>query len=568
MMPETLLAAALMHPEGNTYCERFRASKVDPDRFYQVLVANKIILRAVRQADLTESATGTIVRALMTKSPLLRSAHQLYREVDDELFRLVDLFELHNLDAIFIKPVSYLPIDSDNYDVLIRREDLTRAFTALKREGFVHLTRIVEPDKYLFREVKRTKTFVAVHLHTHIGWDGVRFLDPEVAWSKQRIMSLRGRKVRFLSFDHNLLVTFAHLYFENHQFRLSDLAYAVEDVFSHQVDWNYVSEAARTANWESAFIDTLRRIRQTYRVLFGMDLLEEQEAMKLPLTVRPASSPRSLDDASLPQDLPVTGVFYNLMRKIWRDSVPIQQKLGVSYQNVKLILQRRFNSQTYNKIVVSFSGPDMSGKTTHALLLCKSLGEKGITTRYLWTRGAPFVSDRVWNSMRDTLGVSKRRNKIWASNLRQARVAASYVYLINQFLKLKAGLFLARKTEVKVLDRTLRDTVVDVESEFAFTPSFWILKLLESGLPEPTIWFLMSPGTSAIRARVPERDRYLAALRDEKITCVDTDGDVEKNALKILSLVLTKYYGAEGSDENWQMMCDDSNVFAASRRRE
>jgi hypothetical protein len=230
------------------------------------------------------------------------------------------------------------------------------------------------------------------------------------------------------------------------------------------------------------------------------------------------------------------------MRKIWRDSVPIQQKLAVSYQNVKLILQRRINFQTYNKIVVSFSGPDMSGKTTHALLLCKNLREKGITTRYLWTRGAPFVSDRVWNSMRDTLGVSKRRNKIWASNLRRARVAASYIYLINQFLKLKAGLFLARKTEVKVLDRTLRDTIVDVESEFAFTPSFWILKLLESGLPEPSIRFLMSSGTSAIRARVPERDRYLAALRDKKITCIDTNGDIDENAAEILSLAVREYY--------------------------
>jgi len=542
MMPETLLAAALMHPQGDTYCKEYGEVEVNTDRFYQVLAANRILLRVVRQADIAESATSAIVRTLMARSSLLRSAHRRYREVDEELLRLVDLFESRNIDMIFIKPVSYLPIDSDNYDVLIRREDLTRAFTALKREGFVHLTRIVEPDKYLFREVKRAKTFVAVHLHTHIGWDGVRFLDPEVAWSKQRIVSLRGRKVRFLSFDHNLLVTFAHLYFENHQFRLSDLAYAVEDVFSYQVDWNHVSDAARTANWESAFIDTLRRIRQTYRALFGMELLEEQEALKLPPRVRAASSPRSLDDASLPKDLPVTGVFYNLMRKIWRDSAPIQQKLAVSYHNDKLILQRRINSQIYNKIVVSFSGPDMSGKTTHALLLCKNLGEKGITTRYLWTRGAPFVSDRVWNSMRGKLGVSKKRNKMWASNLRQARVAASYVYLVNQFLKLKAGLFLARKTEVKVLDRTLRDTVVDVESEFAFTPSFWILKSLESGLPEPSIRFLMSSGTPAIRARGPERDRYLVALRGKKITCIDTNGDIDENAAKVLSLVVREYY--------------------------
>lgn len=541
MMPETLLAAALIHPEGNTYCERLRASEVDPDRFYQVLVANKIVLRGVRQAGLTESATGTIVRALMAKSPLLRRAHQLYREVDDELFRLVDLFELHSLDVIFIKPVSYLPIDSDNYDVLVRREDLSRAFAALEREGFVHLTRIVEPDKYLFREVKRTKTFVAVHPHTHIGWDGVRFLSPELAWKKHRTKEIRGRKVRFLSFDHNLLVTFAHFYFENHMFRLSDLAYAVEDVLSQEVDWDCVVEAARTANWESSFMEALRRVRHAYVALFGNELLAEKDITGLP-RLQFASYPRGLGNISLPQDLPAVRVFHDLMRKIWRDNVPLQQKVALSSLNIKLILQRRMSSAPYNKITVSFSGPDKSGKTTHASLLCKNLGEKGITSRYLWTRGAPFVSDRIWSSLRETFGVTKKRGKIWTS--RQARVTASYVYLINQFLKLKAGLFLAGAAEVKVLDRTLRDTVIDVESEFGITPSFWILRCLESSLPEPNILFLMSPSKARVGPRVSEWERYIAAMRGKKVTSIDTDDDIAQNTVKILSLTLREYYNA------------------------
>ena len=546
MIPEIFLAAALIHPQSDTFVEKFAALEIEPNRFYKTLADNRILLRVMRQADFTQSESGTIVRSFLARSPPLRSAHQRYLEIDEELFRLVDLFESHNIDVIFIKPVSYLPIDSDNYDILVRREELTRAFAALKREGFVHQRRCVEPDKYLFREVKRAKTFVAVHLHTRIAWDGVRFLEPEVAWKRHRIIRLHGRRVRFLSFDHNLLVTFAHLYFENHTFRLSDLGYAMEDMLSHQVNWDYVVEAARKANWESAFMDTLRLVRHTYVALFGRELLEEQDVMRLPIKANSGTNP--MGNNALPQSLPVTKVFYNLMRKIWRDNFSIEKRLAISYLNVKLILHRRissgpYNWGPYNKIVVSFSGPDKSGKTTHASLLCRSLGENGITAQYLWTRGGPFVSDRIWKSMRDSLGVTKHGNKIRASNLRQTRAAASYIYLINQFLRLQAGLLQGRGADVKVLDRNLRDTVVDVESEFEFTPSFRIVRCLEACLPKPSIQFLMGPSTSGIGPNALEHERYLAVMRDNKIMCVDTTGDIDENAGKILSLTLHEYYG-------------------------
>jgi len=543
MTSEILLAAALMHPESDTYCEKFNASEIDPSGFYQVLVSNKILLRAVRRADLTQSTAGAIVRALMARSQLLRSAHARYRKVDEELFRVVDLFESHGIDMVFIKPVSYLPIDSDNYDVLVRREDLAHAFEALKQEGFVHLTKIIEPDKYLFREVNHAKTFVAIHLHTHIGWDGVRFLDPEVAWRRHRTIRLRDRRVRVLSFDHNLLVTFAHSYFENHQFRLSDLAFACEDVLSRQVNWDYVMDAARTANWGLTFMETLERVRSAYVVLFGQELMEEQDAVRLPVGAYIAPNPKAQGDISLPQDLPLMEVFHSLMRKIWKDNIPARRRLAISFLNVKLILQRRTSGEPHNKIVVSFSGPDQSGKTTHASLLCKNLEDRGIPVQYLWTRGGPFVSDRIWSSMRGTL-VGKERDRTRMGNLKQARVAASYIYLINQFLKLKAGILLSRGAEVKVLDRNLRDTAVDVESEFACIPSYWILRCLEYGLPEPKIRFLMSRSTPRRELSLPERDRYTVAMRDKKITRIDSNEDIAENSMKILSMTLREYYTA------------------------
>jgi hypothetical protein len=549
MKPETLLAAALIYPEDNDFYDRFEASKIDSQRLYQVLAANKILLRVVRHGDLLDSRKGEIVRGLLKESELFRATQRRYREIEDELYGLVDLFDSHEIEMIFVKPVSYLPLDSDNYDVLIREEDLTRAFTALSQEGFVHLKRIVEADKFLFREVRRAKTFLGVHLHTRIGWDGVRFLDSELVWKGHRVERLRNRRVRFLSFNDNLLVTLAHFYFENHALRLSDLAYVLEDLVSDQVNWKSVAEVASSGNWESAFTEALRYVRHAHMALFDRELLTERDEVSLPHRVRSGLYRESTIAVSFPKDLPVIKVGWNLMAKIWADSSPLKQKLALSYLTIKGYVGRRVGSTPYNNITIGFSGPDKSGKTTHASLLCKNLVERGITAQYIWARGAPFLSDRIWSSVRNTLPVRSVEASTSSRHVKQAGTLASYVYIVNHFLKIKAKLLLARGAEVEVLDRNLRDTAVDVQMEFGVAPSFWVLRSLESGLPAPRIEFLMKSGTGRLgphREQDNSRevsDLYVTAMMDRKTTPIDTSAEITENANKILSLTLQEYYG-------------------------
>jgi len=73
-----------------------------------------------------------------------------------------------------------IPLDSDNFDLLVRPQDLPRIDEVLRANGYMEVDR--EGYKVLYRKLAHGDDHIALHLHTKVAWYGIEFLDSTRIW--------------------------------------------------------------------------------------------------------------------------------------------------------------------------------------------------------------------------------------------------------------------------------------------------------------------------------------------------------------------------------------------------
>jgi len=547
-------------------------------QIFDLLKTNKILLRSVNYADCKKFLIkSNIMSRLVNRSDVFKDSYNHAPNLKQELLNIIAEFNERSIDTIFIKSLNTLPLDSDNFDIMVKERDLAASIKVLKEAGFVELAWIREPYKWLFRYVRDGKDYLAVHLHTAVAWQGIKFVDVRDLWKEHRKLQIDGVAVGVPSQEIHLLITLAHAFFENRQFKLSDLTYIVEDIYSKELDWDYVTSWIFNDCWFDSFHGMLLLTDHVYRTLFGDGLIPEMAYRKLSGANRRNSRlPKKLikqydEKLSLPVSIPIITVASHHVRKIVTDPrTPSLKKIGTILSISKDFLGRRMPIRRDRPaFLVCFVGQDGTGKTIHARYIWDELKQRGIKVKYIWSRGTGFFLGPLLNLFRfallngEMLKEHTNGNRDIETLLGKEPLKSmwAYVRLADHLAKsLKVKLALAFGNMV-ICDRYIFDTFVDAKCNWGKNFSEALKRTVERLAPKPKIIFMMDTEPGELAKRRPnmnlelverKRSAYFEYLyTKDGIRIIDTCDDLQRNREKILSNTLQtfyRYYHARAQD--------------------
>lgn len=465
------------------------------------------------------------------------------------------------------------PHTSDNFDILVRPEQGRAARATLREMGYVELRNIEEPRKFLFRKFHDGKCTLAVHVHEHVGWM-VGFLEDGELWGRLR-PAPDDPSVNVPSPEDAFMINLAHAFYENKLLRVNDIARARHALTTagESFDWAYVKRVAATRGWLDGLAYIVLLYAAIEKSLFGATQVPSAEIAALEATLRPIGFAwRRLRRIiqGLPIDLPLdlSFVFCKTFyyRKVLADS---RRTVGQRWLDVGTTLldgiQIKSGIRPQPGMIVALSGPDGTGKTTHAQALVDALRLSAVDTSYLWSRGGssglPGLISRVrrrWSGKEPgpTTELSPdhlvRRRAQLANPL--ARLAWAWLVAADQVgtYTLRAWLP-ARLGKVVVCDRYVYDAAVEVAASLP-AGAFWSHLAIGAMLrltPRPGMGYIFQVSPEAIAARRPDeplpadleaqQGRYLTIAKEQGLRILSNEQGFAESNDRLIREVITHY---------------------------
>ncbi|MBC7262853.1 MAG: nucleotidyltransferase family protein [Chloroflexi bacterium] len=297
------------------------------------------------------------------------------------------------ISHVFIKalgPAPSFPYQSDNLDVLIPMEHSQEAQEILRGAGFVELRSVEEPHKYLYRRFSDGAEVCGIHLHEHIGWI-VPFINVGPALAHSRL-SADDPLVAVLSPEDGLLTTLAHFFYEDKEVKLLDWAKVVHCLRTYELDWDYMYNMAASRGWADGLGASLLFVDHLHRRLTSEPLLPETLSARAWEVQTPGQRNRlarhlEIAKPQLPLRIPFVLSKRYFYAKIFRDPQrDFRRKLWDAVVHTGYGVRMRYKGMDQRAMLVTLSGVDGAGKTSHARVLEQAFGGCHIRTRYVWSR--------------------------------------------------------------------------------------------------------------------------------------------------------------------------------------
>jgi len=411
--PEELCAAYLADP-GRKPPTDLAWTSCNAQRLLQLLQKNKVPLLSLAAASPHIGAEAEPVTAsgeTVGIGPELRSlaAFAAARQGEsDELAALrgeyklaQDALSAHGVVGILIKSVGLkpsFPFKSDNLDVLYKPGDVGQVRATLRQLGYVELTNMEEPHKYLFRKFHAGHSVSAIHLHEHVGWM-TSFLDEDRLWQRCRPAPDDGL-LTISAPEDALLTTLAHWFYEDKRLTLQDVVKSAH-CLRQGVDWDEMYRIATWRGWRDGLNASLLLHSRQEHALYGQTLvpasiLEEAwrgipdwARMWLERLAATAPRPRSGEaEAGMPLRIPFLFSKAFFYAKLIRDpSRSTAQKAKDLVVHTGYGTKLRLHIHSQPAMLVTFSGVDGCGKTTQARALQSAFETCHLRADYVWNRG-------------------------------------------------------------------------------------------------------------------------------------------------------------------------------------
>jgi hypothetical protein len=245
-------------------------------------------------------------------------------ENDSSAFnKLRNEFSKEGIEFILTKSADSFPYESDNLDILIKPNELAKVAQTLRNTGYVELPQVREKHKFLFRKAGAYDE-LPLHIHTRVEWEGTQFMDSRDLWGRSKI-SDGDDGFSVPSPEDCILITAAHLFFENHEIKLDDLFKINSRIRNCSINWEYVFDHARRFHWNDTFRLTMLQLNQVYNQLYGRSMLPKSVLSKMEelkhdwsnlfrKIINPFSS------GATPLKIPYTVVGLFFLRKVLSDS--------------------------------------------------------------------------------------------------------------------------------------------------------------------------------------------------------------------------------------------------------
>jgi len=482
-----------------------------------------------------------------------------------EYKRINAIFKRNGIDTILIKSIFAFPYKSSNLDVLVKRENIKKVKNILKKEGYIELKNVEEPEKFLFRKFNGGKSVLPVHIHTVVGW-GVPFLDNEFVWKNLR-PAADCKQCYIPSKETSFLITIAHEFYED-KFIKRESIEELKRLIEEGMNWNIILGQTKTRGWSDGFYLIITLISNFWEK-FG-------EAPEMPLEIMHKNygfitqkKIKSITTIMTEKGIKIP-FFYSkwlYYRKICRDKrKPLYTRIFNVYTTLmwaielKIYQYLKYSSQP--SFLLTISGIDGSGKTTQAEMFINALKECGIRTKYIWMRYGSsnyinklikigkFIMRRKENI--NTISKIEERKKYLESRISKVlweitTVIELYFYSLKIRWYLFWGYFV-------VCDRYILDAVSEMAFYIGEVNSY--SKLLSFIFPDSDISFYLRLSLKDFLKRNtdekelfqnPEKAEKLISLYDfwsKKLKIRQVNGSLNKNKLNngIVNKSLDKYY--------------------------
>jgi hypothetical protein len=245
----------------------------------ETLRHNKVVMNFQKKLELDPVLKDRIFRAF-PRVKVFCDDISLKSERDQVAFREIKReFSENDIDFMLIKSDGYFPYESDNLDILIKPNMLGEVVKLLRRAGYSELPQVREQHKYLFRNA-RTPDVLPLHIHTRVEWEGTQFADSSYLWRRSNISDdYDGFSVP--SSEDCILITCAHLFFENHEVKIADLLKITSKLRTSNINWDYMFDHASRLNWNNAFCLTILLVNLIYKELSGRNMLSQDRLIKI-----------------------------------------------------------------------------------------------------------------------------------------------------------------------------------------------------------------------------------------------------------------------------------------------
>ena len=249
---------------------------VDQLTLRNTLRKNKVVVSFEKNLETMGPWKDVFFGKFHTLETFYENVHAKIDEDLQEFGRIKDSFSKDNVEFLLIKSDGSFPHESDNIDILIRPEKLGMVARLLKEAGYSEIPRVRESHKFLFRNTNAFKV-LPLHIHTRVEWEGTQFIDSRDLWGKSGISRISRGNGGFSipSPEDCILITAAHLFFEDHEIKLADLLKIDSRIRNFNIDWDYVFERASRFHWNDAFRLTMFQLDQLCDSFYERSMLKE-----------------------------------------------------------------------------------------------------------------------------------------------------------------------------------------------------------------------------------------------------------------------------------------------------
>jgi thymidylate kinase len=561
-------AAFLAHPyldlpEKNTLQQH------EIEKIYLLLEDNNVLLHVLNYCLCCNHYSlekRKLVWKLIERSKSFAETYEFAVAFKQEVLKIMKTLSNNGVATIFIKSLTEIPLDSSNFDILVKQRNILKAKTILEDLGFIELTRIREyewggpPHKFLFRKLYNG-IVMSIHLHTQVAWVGMKFVNEKKLWNRINNRIIDGVKLEFPSPENHLLTTVAHAFFENKCLKLSDLLCMVED-FQHafEMDWDYIVDHTVNDGWFEVFYAFLGLTDHVHKSFFGKKLVDENIFKKLARNGqlnKAVSIEKQLinlfeKELVLPLKLPNRIIIKAFIKKVFATpNFSFLQKSMKIFSTSWSYVKKRFKKEIPG-FLVCFSGQDGTGKTNHSKLLQKELSHRKIRTDYIWSRGIGYFIEPLLRMARLLILGSKLSKSSEYTSKRNSvlkrepiRTLWTYATLADEilliFFRVRISLLRGR---VVICDRYILDILVDLKCELDKDISGIIQKFIKKLIPAPKIHFILDAKPEELLKRKRDlnlelvkckRNHYLNQSYRRKLIFINTGGLLERNRDDILT---------------------------------
>jgi len=562
------LAAALARPGGAVRPVELQ----DLPAVIDLLWRNKVPLLSLNE---TARASGFLECPEVIVA--LDEDRALLQRLRSEYGRVLEAFGSEGIGGVFIKSVGIppaFPYTSDNLDVLVPREQGAQARRALRRIGYVELTNLEEPDKFLLRCFHAGVEVATVHVHTHVGWC-VSFFDT-TRYLERSSPSADDAPIWVPSMEDGALTNMSHSFYENKAVKLSDLQ-KLERCWQEDLDWNYMCVAAESQGWLDGLYFCVLLYDYLERSLHGIPLVPDEvrgQAQK-GLPDGQAAYLEKLRQSPMEMPFRVSFVFSKHLyyRKIWHNrTIGLRLKVGNIIRHTANGSRLKLRIRSQSPMLITISGIDGAGKSKQAELLRQAIEACMLRVHCVWSRGgsSSFTAAclrfgrRFWghaklSPVRDGTGSVKedafdtRRSMLRNPIARWGWAAVVVVDLLIRYWRRVA--WPLWRGRIVVADRYVADAVAELDAYLDRKDSrrSWAGRLLSALSPRPDMVFLldlpaevaahrMTGGRESATYLCHLREMHLRQARKTKAIVLDATRSADHVSDEMVYRALTHYF--------------------------